>query len=210
VPGVTLVDQFGTSTAELKKAKFLCAPTDPAGEDATAPSHPEHEKGYQVRPAVRPVLPTNQRVVDRFNPGGLFVDVKKPSHLLVPAVTSLVDTPPTPAAFVVDRFQCYRVSTTRGTPKFVPVLGFGVADQFGQRLLDVKKARYLCAPVDALGQAPGAEAHAEHLMCYQVRQPVGAPRFAKVVGAGVNDQFGPASVDAKKPTELCVPALVNP
>src|SRR6185369_10346241 len=76
-PGVTLDDAFVTGTVEVKKLKFLCAPTDKNGEDPTAPTHPEHLKGYQIKYAVKPVLPTHINVVDQFNPSGLFVDAKK-------------------------------------------------------------------------------------------------------------------------------------
>ena len=47
---------------------------------------------------------------------------------------------------------------------------------------------------------------ANHLMCYQVKQVKTEPKFLKVVGVFVNNQFGPEQLDVKKPSELCVPA----
>src|SRR5437667_10336554 len=51
VPGVSLVDQFRSSTVEVKKAKFLCAPTNKNDEDPSAPSHPDHLEDYGIKPA---------------------------------------------------------------------------------------------------------------------------------------------------------------
>src|SRR5262249_19748534 len=48
--GVTLVDQFGSSTAGVLKPVALCNPVNKNGEDPTAPNHTEHLEGYQIRP----------------------------------------------------------------------------------------------------------------------------------------------------------------
>jgi len=210
-PGVSLVDQFGSSTVEVKKPKFVCAPTNKLGEDPTAPTHPEHLTGFQIKNSIAPIFPTNIKVVDQFNVGGLYVNAKKQSHLLVPSVKSLSGpTPvPTPGAFVTDHFECYKVAVTFGTPKFLPVPGASVQDQFGSMTVDVKKPKYLCTPVNKNGEDPTAPNHVPHLMCYQVKQVDPVP-FMKIVGVFVNNQFGPETLDVKKPSDLCVPALKNP
>jgi len=207
-PGVSLLDQFGGSIVEVKKPKFLCAPTNKLGEDPTAPTHPEHLKGYQVKNPSKPspVFPTHLKVVDQFNVGGLFVDAKKQFHLLVPTVKNRLTPPPLPGSFIVDHFQCYKVAASKGAPKFVPVLNVEIADQFGTMHVDVKKPTYLCTPVDKNGEDPTAPTHTDHLMCYQVKQVKTDPKFLKVVGVFVNNQFGPEQLDVKKPSELCVPA----
>jgi len=196
---------------EVKKPKFLCAPTDKNGEDPTAPAHPEHLKAYPIKYLVKPVLPTNIKVVDQFNPSGLFVDAKKVSHLLVPSVKSLTGpTPvPTPAAYVTDHFECYKIGITKNTPKFVPQLGVSLGDQFGTMTVDVKKPAFLCNPVDKQGEDPTAPNHVDHLMCYQAKQ-TDAVKFVKITGAFVEDQFGSETLDVKKPALLCVPALKTP
>jgi hypothetical protein len=129
----------------------------------------------------------------------------------VPSVKSLTGpTPvPTPAAFVTDHFQCYKVAVTSGTPKFVAVPGVTLQDQFGSMTVDVKKSAYLCIPVDKNGEDPTAPSHVSDLMCYKVKQ-TDTVKFAKLVGLFVNNQFGPEEVDAKKPALLCVPALTTP
>src|SRR5262249_54310456 len=52
-PDVHLVDRVGASTARVQRPRFLCAPTDKNGEDATAPSHPDHLEDYAIKPAPR-------------------------------------------------------------------------------------------------------------------------------------------------------------
>jgi len=47
-------------------------------------------------------------------------------------------------------------------------------------------------------------------MCYQIKQVKTDPKFVKVVGVFVNNQFGPEQLDVKAPAELCVPALKSP
>jgi hypothetical protein len=210
-PGVSVVDQFGPSTVAVQKPKFLCAPTDKLGEDPTAPLHPEHLLSFQIKNAVKTTFPTNLKVVDQFNPSGLFVNAKKQAYLLVPSVKSLTGpTPvPTPGAFVTDHFECYNLAVTSGTPKFVAVPGVTLQAEFGSMTVTVKKPAYLCTPVDKNGEDPTAPSHVSHLMCYQVKQ-TDTVKFAKVTGLFVNNQFGPETLDAKKPALLCVPALKNP
>ena len=207
-PGVVLLDQFAGATVQVKKPKFLCAPTDKNNENPGAELHPEHLEGYAIKNSVKPIFPTNIQVIDQFNPTGLRVDAKKQSHLLVPTVKNLSGTPPTPVAFAIDHFECYKVGVTSGTPKFVPRLALPIEDQFGVMTVDVKKPTFLCNPVDKNGEDPTAPAHPNHLMCYQVRQ-IDLVKFAKKVGVFVNNQFGPEQLDVKKPAELCVPALKN-
>ena len=75
--------------------------------------------------------------------------------------------------------------------------------------VDVKKPKFLCAPANKNGEDPGAPTHADHLMCYQVKQ-ASLPKFVKLTGIFVNNQFGLETLDAKKPALLCVPALTTP
>ncbi|HEY2387854.1 MAG TPA: NF038122 family metalloprotease [Candidatus Binatia bacterium] len=210
-PGVSLVDQFGSAQVQVKKPKLLCAPTDANGNDPSAPAHPEHQTAYQIKYPAKPVLPTGIKVVDDFNPSGLFVDAKKPAYVFVPTTKSLIGpTPvPTPGAFVTDHFECYKVAVTKNTPKFVPVVGLPFGDQFGTMTLALKKPKYLCNPVDKNGEDPTAPAHVGHLLCYQAKQ-VSLPKFVKLTGIFVDNQFGSETLDAKKPALVCVPALTTP
>src|SRR4029079_16630534 len=127
VPSVSLVDQFGSTTIEVKKLKSLCTPTSENASDPSAPAHPDHLNGYQIKaPKFRSIL--NQRIVNQF--GTILVDVKKPDRLLVPSAKSLSVVPPAPTVSAVDHFQCYKAQISKGQPKFVPITGVTLEDQF--------------------------------------------------------------------------------
>ncbi len=208
-PGLSLIDQFGPLTSGTKGPARLCAPTNKLGEDPAAPLHPEHLTSYPFTTAFRASPPlTEVKVVDQFNPTGIFftVKLKKASHLLVPTVKNLSSTPPTPTQFVTDHFDCYRITRAKGTPKFRALKGVTLQDQFGPMTVAVKKPKYLCAPVNKNGEDPTAPTHPLHLLCYQVTQ-YDKVKFVKRIGLFVNNQFGPEQLDAKKPKELCVPSL---
>lgn len=63
----------------------------------------------------------------------------------------------------------------------------------------------------AVNAGPSAPTHVDQLMCYQVKQlvPPDPAKFVKIVGVFVNNQFGPETLDVKKPALLCVPALTT-
>jgi len=205
-PGVKLDDAFGNSTVDVKRPRLLCLPTNKNGEDATAPSHADHLEDYQIKPASRFAPRLQQRVTDQF--GSRLLDLKKPLALQVPTAKSTTSQPPPPVT-TLDHFQCYKARTSKGSARFAPILGVSLADQFGPMTVTVKKPRRFCLPVDKNGESPGAEGHSTHLMCYQVKQ-TSAPRFAAVSGLYTDNQFGPERLDARKPYELCVPALRGP
>lgn len=200
-----VADQFRSSRIVVQKLKQLCAPTNKNGEDASAPSHPDHLVGYQIRPALRFPPVANQKVVDQFNPNGLFLDVKRPAALLVPAAKSRTQPPPAPVAPVVDHFTCYKAAITNGTPGFVRQR-VTLEDQFGALTVDVQRPTRLCLPTNKNDEAPGTETHPDRLMCYRIKQ-TGTPRFLAVPNVYTRDQFGSRRFDARMPAELCMPAL---
>jgi len=97
------------------------------------------------------------------------------------------------------------VKTTRGTPKLARIPGVTVEDQFGAMTVEVRRLQRLCVPANKNDEAPGAENHPDHLICYRIRQTGGA-RFASQGPLFVANQFGSETVDARRPQELCVPA----
>ena len=72
-------------------------------------------------------------------------------------------------------------------------------------LLTVKKPERLCNPVDKDGEGMGNPD--DHLLCYKVKRAKREPKFEKVKGIHINNQFSPLQLDAKKEKELCVPSL---
>ena len=138
--------------------------------------------------------------------GDIVLDTDKPDRLLVPSLKNLLDDPGAIQDLTllgnVDHFKCYKVKVTEDTPKFVPQQVM-VADQFDQTVLDVQKPERLCNPVNKDGE--GIVNEIGHLLCYKVKRAEDEPKFVKIEGIHVNNQFGPLRLDAKKEKELCVP-----
>ena len=152
-------------------------------------------------PQPKHVERTNIRVDNQF--GTIFVDTKKPDRLLVPSAKSLAGPIDALDPETIDHFKCYKVKVTEGTPEFEPIQ-VTLADQFEDKLFDVKKPKRLCNPVDK--NSEGIFNPLAHLMCYTVKRAEGEPKHIKVSGIQVNNQFGPLQLDTKKEAELCVPS----
>jgi len=200
---VNLVDRFGSTTVTLQTQR-ICNPANMNGGDPTAPAHVAHFLGYQTRSAgLRPTLPRGQTVVNEF--GSITVDLLKPDILLVPSASSLVAQPPPLDPVSIDQFQCYQVTHVRKR-----ISGISVTDDFGGIVVDVKRPRRLCVPVEVNGGNPGAAQHTGDLLCYETRltnssRPFVGPRQIFVT----NQQFGPVELERLRPTELCVPSALE-
>ncbi len=206
VTNVTLTDQFSTSTVTVTKPRLLCAPTDADGVAPDAPDHADHLEDHQIKAAFAFAGAGPRTITNQF--GSVVVQVLKRNGLFLPTRASLVAPPGPLAAPAVDHFQCYAVKIASGQPRFER-FQLPVTDRFGLRLVTVMKPRRLCAPVDTNGTAPGAEVHPQHLLCYQVKE-YSYPKFAKVSSIFTHPDFGPQTLDAKTPVELCVPSLKLP
>jgi hypothetical protein len=198
----SVVDQFRSSTVEVRRPQLLCAPTDKNGEDPGAPGAIDHLEDYKITPAVRFMPVARQTFVDQF--GTHVLDVRKPLALQVPSTKARSFPPPTPAAAGVDHFTCYKTTTSKGAPRFTPQGGVTLQDQFGGMTVELRKIRRVCVPTNKNGESPGAENHPDHLVCYQIRQ-TSVPAFAPQSPLFVRNQFGDETLDAIKPRELCVP-----
>jgi len=197
ITGVSLEDQFGPSTVELKKPKRLCNPADKNGEDPTAPDDPDHLTGYKMK-QTSPKFARVNGVTVRNQFGTIVVDVVKPDLVLVPSAKSLVGPPPPLAAPVIEHFKCYKVKGARVEASVT------VRDQFTTQRLDVKKPLKLCVPADKNGE--GIFDASQNLMCYKVRAASAADRFTGAGTVFVNNQFGDDAFGVYRPTELCVPS----
>ena len=206
VSPVGLVDRFRQSDVEVKKPKFICTPTSKNGEDPTAPTHEQHLLDYDIRPATKFTKQTGILIADQF--GTLSLDVNKPLGLKVPTAKSLTAPPAEPSSPLIDHFQCYGVKVSSDTPSFASQ-SVTIQDQFGAFTATLKRPRRLCVPVNKRNESPGAENHPDDLLCYSLRQ-TSEPRFTKVTPLFVNNQFGPLTIDARRPRELCVPAVRPP
>lgn len=161
---------------------------------------------------------TGIAVENQFHPsqGPLVVDTIKPDRLLVPTAKDLAApiAPPDPEAHDVDHFTCYTVKVSPGAPRFVPLRGVAVIDQFAQpRVVDLDKPTRLCLAAGK-NDEPVKDLSAR-LMCYRAKLAVTVPpqpKHVKVPGIFISNQFGPGQVDTVKEDEFCVPsprAVVN-
>ncbi len=203
---VTLADQLGAAAVMVKKPAQLCAPSDLAGTDPTAPAHAGHLEAYQTKRATSFAMLDAVAATDRF--GTLRLKVIKPEAVHVPS--GVATTPPAAplADPILDHFQCYRIGSAKGAPRFVRVTGVAVGDRFGDRTVDVLKPRRLCLTSSRNGEDPAAVDRRGHLLCYVVKES-SLPRFSRVSPLYVANPFGVETLDALKPAELCVPAEVT-
>ncbi len=201
-PEVSLVDRFGSSVAAVDDVDVLCAPASQDDDDPTAPTHAGHLEGYAIGGGA--FTPVNDVVVtDRF--GTLVLDVKEPLRLQVPTAKSRV-SPPAPLAPGLDHFQCYRVHESNAAhERFRNGPTLTIEDQIGTTSVQIRRPRQLCVPVDKNGETPGAEGHADDLVCYDLRVTDRA-RFDVNSPFFVLNQFGRDILRLRKPQQLCVPA----
>ena len=134
---------------------------------------------------------------DRFGPG--VVDLKKLKRICAPSDKNGED--PT-AASDPDHLGVYTIKQT--SPRFQPIKGVVVENQFGVQTMNVVKPDRLLVPTakSLTGPVPlPGSFGVDHFKCYKV-----AYVKLRAVGIHTEDQFGAQSIDIKKPTHLCVPA----
>jgi len=83
-----------------------------------------------------------------------------------------------------------------------------LADPFGDKSFDVKKALSFCAPASKNLEA--IPAPSLHLRGYGVKETKGTPKHVRQTMLTVVNQFGTTVVDTVKPVELLVPSVANP
>ncbi len=202
--GVSLVDQFGNSTATVKRAKRICLPADKNDEDPVAVGQPETLTSFTIK-QTSPKFARQKgiNVTNQF--GQVTMDVFKPDRLFVPTSKSLAGTPAPPMFPGLDHFKCYKVALVK-----TRVPGVKVDDQFGTITVDVKKPLHLCVPVDKNGE--GIPTPGQAAMCYLVRTTNGTPPPQKHLPNTLytTNQFGSEALEVFGPRELCVPSTILP
>jgi hypothetical protein len=159
------------------------------------------------RPTARHVPRPGLRVDNQL--GSIRLDTVKVDRLLVPTSKGLTAPVAAPDArdHGVDHFKCYKVKTSKGTPRFDAIEGVALADQFiGEtaKVFDLKRPTRLCTPVDKNGE--GVKNATAHLLCYQAKAARGQVRHAAVKGLFLANQLGLAQVDTRGEDELCIPS----
>ena len=200
---VTLEDEFGLTASKIRRPKRICNPANTNGQNPGAANARDHLVAYHIKrstPRLDPIK--NVQVFNQFHPvEPLVVDVIRPDFMMVPSLKSRTQQP-TPAPFLLDHFKCYRVKGARFRRA-----GVTIQDQFGTILVDIKRPRRLCVPAEK-NNGGGPINPRDHLMCYEIRRAKGSP-FTPAGQIFINNQFGPDTFEAFRPTELCAPSLVD-
>jgi hypothetical protein len=135
------------------------------------------------------------------------VDVKKGAVLCNPA-----DVNGAGIQDEVDHLRGYGIALAKGQPAF-PAGPAVVTNDFGTVSLATGKVDRLLIPAAKGIEGPVSPPDPpgiDHFRCAKVKVAKGAPRFEKVSGVPVVDQFGdPKLYDLKKPAHLCTPVNKN-
>jgi hypothetical protein len=187
----------------LMALALLCAGARQVAALSTPPTTVRNFQCYAIKPFAFTSIPSVS-IVDQF--GGSTVTVRRPDQLCAPADKN--DEDPTAPA---DPDHLTRYKVVRGAePKLEQQK---IVNQFGTIQLDVIGAMSLMVPSAKSLAAPAPPAPAnpavDHFQCYKVRVSTGAPRFHKIVGVKVDDQFGTGTFDLLEPKRLCAPADKN-
>jgi len=160
----------------------------------------DHFMCYEIKPKAFVTVP-GVSVQDQF--GQHTESVRFPHRLCAPANKN--DEDPT-APTHPDHLQGHLVSGPN-----VKVANLNVTNQFGTIKLDTVKPDVLMVPtlksLDPLALPPAlTNPTVDHFQCYKVKRSKGSPKFQKILGVKVQDQFGTATLDLLKPIRLCAPA----
>jgi hypothetical protein len=185
--------------------KVLCLP---ASGGSTQIDPDTHLEGYQIRPAIGTPLHVPQLglvVTNEFGP--VFLDTVTPDRLLVPTSKDL--TSPVPLldfdAHDVDHYKCYTVKRTSSAPRYFPSgVKARIADQFEDRVYQLRKLSRLCNPVVVNGK--GIKDPSRRLLCYEARRDRGQPGHVMRSHVRVHTDFEAEELDTVKESELCVPS----
>jgi hypothetical protein len=198
IPGVLLVDQFGTGSVNLTNLGKLGAPVSKAIAPASPSPLPggllrpdEHLAWYEFFEAQTLLFVRVKNQFESENKGAIW-DVGDGRFLLVPATKDGLG-----AIELGQHWKCYDAFAL-----FDPDVTVNLLDQFHLELdVVVGPGRYLCNPVEKNSEGPPSFPD-EHLACYDIVDvPLGELH-------SLDDQFGnhPALL-VEDPELLCVPSL---
>jgi hypothetical protein len=181
-------------------------PSDLTIQYGAAPLAACHVACYTVLPA-EPFTPELATLVDQFRTTSM--TVTKATLLCNPVNKNGED----PNALIrPDHLVGYAI-TQSVPPKFQPVNGLVVTDQFGTLHIDAVTPTHLLVPSGkSLGPVISTLIPSnplDHFVCYTVKTTAGQPPFARINGVTLVDQFGTRLVDLSKPSRLCNPVNKN-
>jgi uncharacterized repeat protein (TIGR01451 family) len=116
------------------------------------------------------------------------------------------------ASSPVDHFFCYQSRQTKVSllvdPKNIPDSSVLIEDQFMSKEYNIRAIRKLCTPADKNGE--GIIDDEVLLEGYLARKVRGAPKFQRIDGVAIVNQFGTYLVDVLKEYELLIPTSMDP
>jgi hypothetical protein len=133
----------------------------------------------------------------------------------VPTPTATATPTPTPTATLPPprHFECYEAPRERAA-----IFSVSLGDQFGPSTVSVIRRKRICNPSNKNGEDPSAPFDPNHLTGYVIKQTL--PKFVRITGVTISNQFGAIIAELAKPDYMFVPAakslvappgpLVNP
>jgi hypothetical protein len=166
----------------------------------TTTTLPDHFQCYEIKPKAFATV-TGVSVQDQF---GQHTETVRFAHRLCAPANKNGEDPSAPSH--PDHLQGHIVSGPN-----VKVANLTVANQFGTIQLDIVKPDILMVPtlksLNPLALPPTlTNPTVDHFQCYKAKRSQGSPKFQKILGVKVQDQFGTAMLDLLKPIRLCAPA----
>ncbi len=201
---VSVTDDAGAKSLDLKKGRTLCTPADLGGGVADPGTF---LRGYRSRLSKGlPKYAEEVGVKVSNQLGDLFVDRKKqPKMLLVPTSVGPSQPPPDPALHSVDHYRCHKAKIPKGAAALPAGTQVTASDMFSvAKTFDLIKPTQLCTPVDVEGVA--VKDPAGSLLCYRARRAKGEPKHIPVAALEINNLLGVATLDTVKEVEVCLPS----
>ncbi len=149
IEGVSVTDQFGELTIDIKKPKLLLVPSLKDHDEVPVPLIPftvDHFKCYDVK-ETKDTSKFEKLTISVFDPNFELTqefEVKKLKYLCIP-VHKTHDRTTTEINNEDDNLTCYDVKKLKGDDKFAKINVF-TNNQFGPEELKVEKQEELCVP----------------------------------------------------------------
>lgn len=125
-----------------------------------------------------------------------------PTPTLTRTLTPTPSLTPTLGGFAVGHYKCYRAKGAPGEPKFVPIEGVSIADDFASKDAKVVKPLYFCTPADKNNE--GLQNPNDYMLCYRIRDS--KPRFPKTNVSTRNQFDEEQNLTLVAAQLLCVPS----
>ena len=188
---VVLASGLGEATVAAAASGVDCAPTiPPVGPTCTAvPVLTPTPNLPTPTPTATPSAPaTSAATATALTPTPT---VPIPTATPTPAPTATPDPE-------LNHFICYEIHGSK-----LNLAGVSLVDAYGTSTATVKRAKRICLPADKNDEDPVAIGQPETLTGFTIK--CAAPKFARVKGVAVTNQFGAVTLDVFKPDRLLVP-----